>query len=66
MGTVYGSGRQFQRRLREGPGRVGEPIAVLSQIPMEKQNKIKNPRQTVFAVKAKCLTRDEYGGKWMF
>lgn len=42
MMLIYGGGRQFQRwRSREGLERVVESIANISQMPVEKQNKIK-------------------------
>lgn len=41
-------------------------VAVMSQTPMEKQNKIKNSRQIAFAIKAKHLTYMNVGRKWMF
>lgn len=40
-------------------------VAVTSQTPMEKQNKIKNSRQIAFAIKAKHLTYMNVGRKWM-
>lgn len=49
---------ETEGRPREGGGAQSCP----SPTPMEKENKITNPRQTVFAVKAKHLTRDEYRG----
>lgn len=47
-------GRQGQRG-REGRERVLESTAVISRMPMGKQNKIGNSRPIVFVVKAKHL-----------